>query len=216
MLDRLFLASGGIEYIGSVTKSAADENGWDSSGEALDVLSIARDGDLVVIAFSFDSSSDSTWSWVGMTFSAIDDRTGSTNPGSYVGYRFIQPGDSNPYVSGVTSGSWDDLSIVAAVFRGVSSISSSASATSSTNVPNPPLLTAAGLLWIATGHIGQYVSITGAPTNYSIAGSIRSGDVVNGSSTAIAYRIATLSSDNPGNFTVSFSGPWAATTSAYL
>jgi hypothetical protein len=217
MLDRLFLSSGGApEYIGSVTAEYGRGDKWDAD-EPLDVLSIAQTGDLVVIAFSFEDSAESIWSWVGMNFTQILNATNNENPGAYVGYRFVQSGDANPYVSGVGE-NWDELSVVASVFRGVSSFSSGSSSNDSSGMPDPPSLTTTGALWVITGHvIGSLITNWGAPANYTLADFQNSGvGAEDYSSTAIAYRIETLSSDNPGAFTGSGNGQWRATTSAYL
>jgi hypothetical protein len=208
-----------IQYIGSVTKAVNNAGSWDTSDEALDVLSVATVGDLVVIAFSFDSNIDSTWSWVGMNFTSINNQTGDDGPGAYVGYRFVQPGDTNPYVLNVGTTSWRALSIVASVFRNVNSYVSAASAAGASGLPNAPSLIAAGKLWVATGHLDDdAVSTWVAPTNYTLASftsrTTNEGDAT--SSTVVAYRIATLSSDDPGAFTASSgSDEWRATTLAF-
>jgi hypothetical protein len=206
-----------IEYIGAVKKEAAQESSWDSSGEALNVLSVATTGDLVVIAFSFDAAGDSAWSWAGMPFTAVYNNTSGASPGAYVGYRFVQAGDSNPYISGIAAPStWEGLTVVASVFRNVRSFVNSGLASGTTGMPNPPALTASGKLWVATGHLDDdVVTNWGAPANYTLSLSAAYTDGTNASSTAIAYRIATLSSDDPGAFTGSGSDDWRATTLAF-
>lgn len=205
---------GVVEYIGSVTKAGNDGRSWDTSGEALDVLSIAQTGDLVVIAFSFAIDADSTWSWVGMDFTSVYDVTSATNPGAYVGRRIVQAGDSNPYVSGV-SGNWGSLSIVASVFRGVTNYENRSTSVGFTGLPNPPSLTANGKLWIATGHLDDdAVTNWTAPTNYTLADyAVGTGE--NRSSTVVAYRIESLSSDNPDAFGGSGTDNWRAVTLAF-
>ena len=206
-----------VQYIGSVTKTASDEAGWDSSGEALNVLSIAQTGDLVVIAFSFSSEPDSAWNWQGMSFTAISNQTGAANPGAYVGYRFIQSGDTNPYVSGVLENGWRGLSIVASVFRNVNGYVAAASASldTSSGDPDPPSLTATGILGVLTGHIDDdYVTDWGAPSGYTLASSAAIiGFSV--SSTVIAYRSGSFTSQDPAAFTGSGSDSWRATTIAF-
>jgi len=203
-----------IQYIGSVKKAAASEVDLDTSGEALNVLSIAQTGDLVVIAFTFESNQDSTWSWAGMSFTAINNQTGQSNPGAYVGYRFVQSGDSNPYVINTNNEAWKPLPIVASVFRNVNSYVSGNSAVSVGTMPNPPSLTANGNLWIATGHmVKEAFSTWTAPTNYTLADyeTYTPPDT----RTAIAYRIASLTSDDPGVFGGSDDKEWRATTAAF-
>jgi hypothetical protein len=204
-----------IQYVGSVTKTGFSSTSWDTSGEALDVLSVATTGDLVVIAFSFSNSSDNSWSWAGMSFTAALNQTGSEGPGAYVGYRFIQAGDANPYVTGVSG--WEGLSVVASVFRNVNSFVSTSATASSSGLPNPPSLTASGKLWVITGHLKD-VDITNwaAPSDYILTTyATRGGSSSEKSSTVIAYRIENLSSDDPAAFTGSGSDNWRATTSAF-
>lgn len=218
MLDRLFLSSGGgIEYIGSVTARYDSAGDW-GNASPLDVLSIAQTGDLVVIAFSFDNDADDTWSWVGMSFAQILNATDSVGPGAYAGYRFVQAGDSNPYVSGA-SGSWEPLSVVASVFRYVNFFVNGSASSGSIGMPNPPSLTASGRIYVITGHIDDdLVTDWTAPANYTLAAYETSDPVLAPqiSSTAIAYRIADLTTDNPAAFGGSGDDSWRASTSAYF
>ena len=210
---------GSIEYIGSVTASIPrGDTGWNTPGEGPDILSIAETGDLVVIAFSFDSGRDGSWNWEGMPFSAVNNATAAlTAIGAYVGYRFVEAGDTNPYVSGLSGfGAWTDLSIVASVFRNASSFVASANDSSTSGMPNPPSLTASGGLWIATGHIDDDVVTNWvAPANYTLAASETNGSSETASSTAVAYRIESLASDDPAAFSGSGDDAWWATTVAF-
>lgn len=206
-----------VQYIGSVTKTASDEAGWDSSGDALNVLSIAQAGDLVVIAFSFDETPDGSFTWGGMSFTAISNQAGSSNPGAYVGYRFVQSGDGNPYVGSVETASWQGLSIVASVFRNVSGYVAAASAGLSigSGLPNPPSLTATGTLGVITGHLkDDAVTDWGAPSDYTLASSAAKSGTFQ-SSTVIAYRLGSFTGQDPGSFTGSGSDDWRATTIAF-
>lgn len=192
--------SGAVGYVGYVTKEVSDATGFDTSGEALDVLSVASVGDLVVIAFALANAPDNTWSWNGMSFTSIFDNTDQNNPGNYVGYRIVEEGDSNPYITGVTSGSWDGLTVMAAVFRNATTLSGSAQASGS-GLPDPPSLTADGTLYVCVGHTdNDYPSWT-APANYTLVGwnliDTGSGD----SSTMMAFRLADLlTTDDPASF----------------
>jgi len=208
--------AGGIKYIGSVIKTGANATSWDTSGEALDILSIARTGDLVVIAFSFDNGSDNTFTWNGMIFNEIRNATGVNFPGGYAGYKIVSATDTNPYVTGVTSASWLGLSVVASVFRGTSQFVSGANANSSSGMPDPPSLTANGDLWIAIGFLDDdAVTNWTAPANYTLATYATYGGPTDISSTAIAYRIETLTSDDPAAFGGSGSDSWLASTAAF-
>jgi hypothetical protein len=208
-----------VQYIGSVTKAVNDANGWDTAGEALDVLSIAQTGDLVVIAFSFDEAADNTWSWNGMVFNAVRNATGATFPGSYIGYAFVQPGDANPYVTGVTSGSWDGLSIVASVFRNVSSLVGARGSGGAPGMPDPLPLNISptvGRLWVIAASLDDDpITDWGAPTNYTLAAYKEINTGTFATSTAIAYRIANLTNDDPGAFSGSGNDDWAVALMAY-
>lgn len=204
-----------IQYVGSVGKAAASEAQWDDPGEALAVLSVAQPGDLVVIAFTFNRLPDASWSWAGMAFTPLQDDTASEDPGAYVGYRIVQPGDANPYVTGVTLGYWAGLSIVASVFRNAGVVQGTAVANGALGNPNPPALTASAGLWVVTGHLDDDAVSMTAPTNYTLARSISASGGSALSTTAIAYRIAALSADDPGAFGGSGSDEWQATTIAF-
>ena len=192
-------AGGGIEYIGSVTKAAHDDIDWNSSGEAPDVMSLASVGDLVVIAFTADNyEAEGSLNFAGMSFTQVffDDFPA----GVYVGYRFVQSGDANPYLSGYDN-EIGEISSVLSVFRGVSSFVDSGSNAQDTGFPEPPSLTANGNLWIATGHIDDdLVDNFGVASPYTMADSEYYWWDGGGSSTAIAYRIETLSSTAAPSF----------------
>ena len=207
-----------VEYKGSVTKEVDSASDWDSSGEALDVLSVASVGDLVVIAFSFDFNT-SSFTWNGMSFTDIRDGTAQISPGYYIGYRFVQSGDTNPYIS-VATDRFAGLSVVASVFRGVSTYESANDNNGSTGMPDPPALNPDDAeLFVVTGHIDDdEVTDWVAPTNYELAAyaaSTASGSS-GVSSTAIAYRIESLSSDNPSAFGGSGNDNWHAETIAFF
>lgn len=210
-------STGELSYKGSVTKEELSANGWDSPAEALDVLSIASVGDLVVIAFSFVANT-SSFSWNGMSFIDIYDGTASKDPGYYIGYRFVQSGDTNPYISGATS-RFDGLSVVASVFGSVSAFENKANASGINSPPNSPLLRASnGELWVLTAHAKEPEDTDwSAPTNYTLAASASIASVFGSdSSTAIAYRIESLSSDDPSAFGgTGDPDSWYATTIAF-
>jgi|DEB0MinimDraft_10_1074344.scaffolds.fasta_scaffold05798_4 hypothetical protein len=202
----------GIQHLGSVTKSGADVGVWNSSAEALDVLSIASPGDLVVIAFSFSRGGRNV-RWEGMSFSNIYNQSSQSDPGWFVGYRFVQAGDANPW-NDHDDEYWEGLSVVASVFRGVSSFVNSAVAFANIGMPNPPSLTASGGLWIATGHLDDDPVTMTAPVGWELSGAEdRSGS--QSSSTAIAYKIAEQTSDDPGGFGGGGNDVWRAVTAVF-
>jgi hypothetical protein len=202
----------GIQHLGSVTKSGADVGVWNSSAEALDVLSIASPGDLVVIAFSY-AAEQRYPQWRGMSFSNIYNGTNSTSPGAFVGYRFVQAGDANPY-NDLDAEYWLGLSVVASVFSGVSSFVNSALSFNTIGIPNPPSLTASGGLWIATGHLDDDAVTMTAPSGWELSGATSYAGSDN-SSTAIAYKIAEQTSDDPGGFGGGGNDAWRAVTAVF-
>jgi hypothetical protein len=223
MLFNKIIGAGGvslatpIEYIGSTVKEASNGSGWDTSGEAPNVLGIASTGDLVVVSFSFGNGADSSWSWVGMNFTQIVNETNTTDPGSYLGYRFVQSGDTNPYISGVTSSSWGGIAAVFSVFRYVNSYVAYAKSSGDSNLQNPPALTANGRLWIATAQLDSLAVNNWdiIPSGYTFAARARFSGTGT-SSTILTYKIATLTSDDPSTFN---NGPnsdqWKAYTVAF-
>lgn len=214
-LKTSFFENDPIAYVGSVTKAVANESGWDSSAEALDVLSLASVGDLVVIAFTYDLASDDTWTWQGMSFTTIYDGTNGSNVGYYLGYHFIESGDANPYVTGVITNSWYGLTVVASVFSGALDFVNDSLTVVLSDPPDVPSLTASGGLWVAAVHCTSTGEWDIAPSGYSMGGSVAyDGGSDNQSTTSIAYKIAALSSDNPGAFTRSVGG--TTTSKAYV
>ena len=198
---------------GFVTKAVSGGDNWDS-GNVLDVLSVAEEGDLVVIAFSADNS-DTGWSWEGMSFTAIEDLTSQERPGTYVGYKIVTAGDSNPYLGG-SSYNLSQITAIAAIFEPTyttfenSGYSSSSGGTSL----DPPSITATADLWIITGHLDDDANATFTPpSGYELIGTAGAADI--NSSTCICYKEESLTSENPGAITSSSFDSWYATTVAF-
>ena len=198
---------------GSVTKAVEEGDQWDS-GNVLDVLSIADEGDLVVIAFSVDNST-TDWSWQGMSFTAIEDLTNQSNPGTYVGYRIVQAGDSNPYLGGGDPKELGKLTAIAAAFKPTyTTFENSDYSNGESSSLDPPSVTATADLWIITGHLDDDSNSTfTAPSGYELIGT--AGDPAVGSGTCICYKEESLTSENPGVITSSSSDNWYATTVAF-
>ena len=199
-----------VEYIGYATNSWANGGSWTSSNP-LDVLSVAEVGDLVVVAIMFDAAEDNTWSWGGMNINEIYDGTNDRQPGAYVGYKIVEATDQNPYISGVSTG-WDPVVAIASVFRGISSFVNYGLSSGISAMPNPPALTANGDLWVITGHLDDDLVSMTAPANYTLSASETVGSSNDGGSLAIAYRIETLTSDDPAVFGGGGTDDWKATT----
>jgi hypothetical protein len=197
---------------GFVTKAVDRGSNW-NSGSVLDVLSIADEGDLVVIAFSVDNSTTS-WNWEGMAFTAIENLTNQASPGTYVGYRVVQAGDANPYLGGSVD-SFRQLTAIAAVFEPTyTTFENSDYSNGSGSSLDPPAVTATADLWIITGHLDDdYNSTFTAPSGYELIGT--AGDPSVGSGTCMCYKEESLTSENPGAITSSTSDGWYATTVAF-
>jgi len=198
---------------GFVAKAVANGSSWNSSS-VLDVLSIAAEGDLVVIAFSADGSGTS-WSWQGMSFTAIENLTNQASPGTYVGYRIVQAGDSNPYLGGSAPDDLKNLTAIAAVFQPTyTTFENSGYSNGSGASLDPPSVTATADLWIITGHLDDDPNATFTmPSGYTLIGA--AGDPSVTSSTCIGYKKESLTSENPGAITASASDAWYAVTAAF-
>jgi len=197
---------------GFVTKAVQSGEDWDF-GNVLDVLSIADEGDLVVIAFSVDNSTTS-WSWQGMPFTAIQNLTNQSSPGTYVGYRIVQTGDSNPYLGG-SSSNLVKLTAIAAIFKSTyTTFENSDYSNGGSSSLDPPSVTATADLWIITGHLDDDSNSTfTAPSGYTLIGTAGSPAV--GSGTCICYKEESLTSENPGAITSSTPDGWYAVTAAF-
>ena len=198
---------------GFVTKAVVNGSSW-NSGNVLDVLSRANEGDLVVIAFSADGSTTS-WSWQGMSFTAIENLTNQAAPGTYVGYRIVQAGDSNPYLGGSAPDDLKNLTAIAAVFQPTyTTFENSGYSNGSGASLDPPSVTATADLWIITGHLDDDPNATFTmPSGYTLIGA--AGDPSVTSSTCIGYKKESLTSENPGAITASASDAWYAVTAAF-
>jgi len=197
----------GITFKGGVTRAENTIHTVNSSGEAVDVLSVASVGDLVVVAVSVGKVifSYTEIEWGGMPFTQLET---FTNPASYresyyLGYRVVEAGDSNPYLT-TYAGYSASVTIVCGVFGGDwSSVSAASSAQN--NGLTPPSLSFSGNLWINSLHLGDSSdAATTPPSGYTEVGEIE--DTTSGgyttyyTTTSLAYKIATSSSETPGAF----------------
>jgi len=208
-----------ITFVGAVTYSSSERffgtssTGWNSNPDYVDIESIAQDGDLVVLAVSLDNGTDSSWTWgTGATFTNICAQDALVRNQTL--YRFWQTGDTNPAPDAASG--YNGLSVVAAVFRGVSSYLSCGSATNSTGMPDPPSLTQSGTkLWVATGHLDDDDVTMTAQTNFTMAGA-DSGTSTGTSSTGISYWITDAQTTvDPAAFGGGGDDDWVARTIAF-
>lgn len=201
-----------VQYVGSVSNTYPDGSFWNTSGEALDVLSIANEGDLVVIALTYDFS-NTVWLWSGMNFIDLVEETGSATFGRYVGYRVVESGDANPYISDLGVGDWISLSVVASVFRNAPSYSGGTVTGGSSGMPNPPVSSGNYTLSVCTGHLDDDAVPVTRGDDWVLADSaaITTG-ASQGSTTMIGYKLTPGTDPDPAAFLGSGSDDWRATT----
>ncbi|MDX1400158.1 MAG: hypothetical protein R3204_16635, partial [Oceanospirillum sp.] len=173
---------------------------WNSSPP--DVMSVASPGDLVVV----QTACDDGIAVLSAPYTQLDADQDS-NLGVYLGYRFIQAGDSNPTLA--TVGFQTNIAAVFAVFRNAISFSGTNGTPIESKSLDPPSLTAYGRLWLANAG-WRFGDLDSIPAGYTIADSANSS----GFWAVVAYRIAEITSDNPGSFTTDPSAAegYAATT----
>jgi hypothetical protein len=202
-------AGGGppIEFIGGVSFSA-DRSSSFSSTSNLNILGTAEVGDLVIISISGRINGNDTWSWVGMNFTDIVRGAGS-DPFYYVGYKIIELGDTNPYVTGAD---WIAFAVTATVFR-QASVFDAATSIDTTFPINPPSLTSSSRLWMVIGGKYASVSLLSTPPSYTLGASkVQNGNSANDATSSQFYKIEDLDSDSP-SFPTNESSGWAMTLS---
>jgi hypothetical protein len=208
----------GPRLIGAVTASYLNIQAFDSPAEALDVLSIAEVGDLVVFACTADSGAYmGNISVVGMPMTVIFDDSPSSAPSSFSGFRVVEAGDTNPYLSGVAQ-YMNATSVVAAVFREVvGTIGASSSQSSTAGMPAPPSLTSTDLLRVIIGHLDDDPIAMTAPAGWTLAGTASSDPgTSNYSATAIAYLFDGTGTLSPSSFGGPGNDAWRASHTAFL
>jgi len=207
---------GGITFKGGVSVAAQEAGGFDSSGEALDIMSIASTGDLAIVAMTSDANTSSGGTWNGFTPTDVVSDMGDSTVATYLGYRFIQAGDANPYVSGLSTSARIGLTVAGAVFGGVGSyVSSATGGSGSSGMPDPPYLGATGDLYIAVGHLDDDNVTASAMADYTLAVTVGATLSYGATTTAIAYRIVSDTSQSPAAFGGSGSDDWRAYTMCF-
>lgn len=192
---------GGPEFVGAATASHFTADAWISSG-GIDVSSLVQDDDFVLMAFSFNSNAAGGTEVFagGLSFTAYVDRTNTLYPNSYIGYATV--GDASSvsgiYPTSTTGFNWIGLSIVVAVFRGVSLAQSANIVEDTGTALAPPSLSGAYDLAVGVGSLTDNDTVLGAGTGYSLAGS---EEYSSRSSTAIQYLI-----DAPDGSVPAFTG----------
>ena len=203
------------EYLGSATATYSSPEGqWSNAGQGPDILDHAGVGDLVVMCVTASNHPAGAWSFAGMPMTEISAGNMAAVGGEwrYAGYRIVQSGDTNPYVTGLNNFKMGSAAVVVSAYRNATTLLDFASSTATgATMPNPPSLTENGKLWLATGHMlnGSY---SGAPTDYDLAGSIGSGS---NSQTAIAHRIFDTASQDPSTFSGTGGFRWGSLTIAF-
>ena len=198
-------ASSSASFVGAVTRTESDEQGIDSSSEAIDVVSAGvQVGDLVVIAITADIAGYTSMSVQGMTMTKILD-SGNSTPASLVFYGFWASGNSNPYLDGSGESATNRLramSSVTGIFRNTSSsLLTSNTESGSSGMPDPDSIgvsySANRSIIICTGHLDDDEVFMTAPSGFTMAGASKtnstSRDGITGSSTGMCYKITTSS-----------------------
>lgn len=210
--NKMMMGAGGstaapIEYIGGVGFDA-DRSSSFSSTSNLNILGTAGVGDLVIISISGRANGNDTWSWVGMDFTDIVRGAGS-DPFYYVGYKIVESGDTNPYVTGAD---WVAFTVTATVFR-QASVFDAGTSVDTTYPINPPSLTSSSRLWMVIGGKYATTSLLSTPPSYTLGVSqVRSGQYASDATSSQFYKIEDLDSDSP-SFPATESSGWAMTLS---
>ena len=195
---------GGITFVGSITKEVFAGTNFNTPAESIDVLSVASVGDLVVLSLTAATNTNNATTFGGMPMATIRDDHLSSVPASFLGYRIVQAGDSNPYLSSNTGFyRFLRLGIIAAVFRGASGVvGASEVANNSSGMPDPPSATSNDSLRVIVGHLkASNVTMT-APAGFNLSGAAGT------TSSAIAYQIDNFGTVNPAAFGGGGSADW--------
>jgi len=181
------------EFIGGVGDGYARGYNF-TSDRALNIFQYATVGDLVVVSFTARAGSSSGFSWGGMPFTPIVDGSANNDPAYYVGYRFVQSGDANPYFS---SSDLIALSVTGTVFRGASSFVGT-TAYASGAPPTVPQLTANASLWLVSSGRWAETTLPETPSGYSVGASNSfDGQSANDATSLQSYKAESLSSETP-------------------
>ena len=226
--DLMLMAAGGAgggppEYIGSVTKSARYDFYWDSN-EPADVLSVAQTGDLVVMALTASrNTTGEIFEFGGMSFqtaSAYFEWNDFIH--AQIGYRVVQSGDSNPYIT-FPDDRARGISAVFSVFRGPTGITDSVNPTNDNgygHYPDPPSWQSNGTqssMHIVTAHGAEDAdTFSVMPSGYTLAAQQTQDYLSDDTSTALAYKIEPDNVENPSTFTWSGYGEHVAFTAGFL
>jgi hypothetical protein len=203
-------------FVGSATLTFASLGAWSSSNRLNLTGAGVQNGDLVVIAMSWDNSMNSNLQITGISnLTLLYNGQTYGSPSYVVAYGYWQSGDSNPYSANTNTFQFF-FNVVGAIFRNTNtSLLNSATASSSTGMPNPPSLASASgtKIIIATGHLDDDSVLMTAGAGYSLAGNVTWSSGFQRSSTAIQYKItSTSTTENPPAFGGGFSdASWAST-----
>ena len=225
---KLIMSSGGgaplPEYIGSVTKSAAYDFYWDQN-EPANVLSVAQTGDLVVMAITAARNfSGEPFQFGGMPFqNSFDYLYWDDLIHAQIGYRVVQSGDSNPYIT-FPSDLARGISAVFSVFRGPIGITDGVNPTHSSSSqgsnPNPPSWQSNGTqssMHIVTAHgSADADTFSATPSGYTLAAQKTQSQQNDLTSTALAYKIEFDNFEDPSAWTWNGSGRHVAFTAGFL
>jgi hypothetical protein len=195
-------------FVGAVTFSSNLTN-IQTSSVNISSINIEAD-DLILVALSTDVGGAPTVTSAGYT-SLYTMSSGVPSGGAF--YKSAAGGETSIGFSWTSFASY--LSGVVAVFRGFS-YASVTTASGAFLAPNPPTSASGSIgdLIIACGHLDDDGVLMTAPSGFILCGASRSGTSFSASSsTAVAYRLATATTVNPGSFDGGgASDDWVAST----
>ena len=190
----------------------------DVSGSNTAILSLPSysAGDLMVLFTAMEGDTGAASSISGFTRHRSIVRTSSKDLRCET-FSKIMAGTEGGTVTLTTIGDMgrsNGMGAVATALRGVSSLSFSTLAGSGSGDALTPLHTPSedGLIWLATIW-NTSRSLSGTPSGYTLLGTT-AGPASNSWGQRLAGKVETLSSENPGNFTVTFGGSWETMTMA--
>jgi len=189
----------------------------DATSHTVNFDDTPADGDLLIVAATFDGTPTITWPTAGAGWTQLSLASGGTAVTQEIRYR-IADGDSSS-ITLSTGASSEEMQtrawrISAGQYTGVPQVGTAATSAGSAN-PNPPSVTAASSdnnLFIAVYSSDASVTTSVYPTNYSVAQNSANSGGTGGVTTAAAARQLVGATDDPSAFTKSAAGAWVAQT----
>ena len=190
----------------------------DKGNLSLDLDALGLDyavDDTIIVAFTFDTTSDSSWSWVstGTDIALLNprNRTAYQNPGGYIGTAVIASGKSTLSTTGVSASAWMGVSGVIASFAGYEYSARTSRRSGTTGMPDPHGLTVAtNDIIVAIGLLDDDAITATAPSGYTLINSGNHTYSGNITTTMMAYKLSAGATENPGAFGGGGNDRWTA------